>query len=268
MRKMVLQAGFWGCFLGLTLFLYAQTGADVQASAEESPRSFHQILKEKFLEGGPEFMGITLLTLIFGLAIAIERIITLTFAAGNTRKLLQEIEEALSRGDVETAREVCKKAPGVVPKILYQALERVHEGLHIVENTLHAYGSVFISRLEKNLPWISLFIAIAPMLGFMGTVIGMIQAFDEIEKAGDISPSIVAGGIKVALLTTLLGLIIAIILQVFYNYILSRIDELVSSMEDASTSLLDMLIRYRIVRTSSSGGGGEGSLEVNSPVHE
>ena len=209
---------------------------------------FHQVLKEKFIEGGPEFMGITLLTLIFGLAVSIERIITLIFASSNVRKLMASVEEHLKNGDIQGAKEACKKAPGLIPKVIYQALERVHEGREMVEKTLESYGAVLITRLEKNLPWISLFIAIAPMLGFMGTVIGMIQAFDEIEKAGDISPSIVAGGIKVALLTTLLGLIIAVILQVFYNYILSRIDEIVGALEDASASLMDILIRTGILK--------------------
>ncbi len=234
--------------MGLVDVLWAQASAG-QSGGEEG---FHELLKRYFLEGGPTFMGITLLTLIFGLAFAIERIITLSFATGNVRKLLMTIDGYLAERDVEGAIEACSRTPGLVARIVREALKRVHEGADIVEKTLHAQASVAITRLERNLPWISLFIAIAPMLGFMGTVIGMIQAFDAIQKAGDISPALVAGGIKVALLTTLLGLIIAIILQVFYNYILSRIDELVSAMESAATGVMDMVIRYRLGTSSPS----------------
>ncbi len=218
------------------------------AEEQEQELKGHQLLLKYFLEGGPTFMGITLLTLILGLAFAIERIIVVSLAGINTEKLIRQLDEALANKDLEQAEAILKKTPGPLPKVLLEALKRVQDGFEIVEKTIEAHASVVTARLERNMVWISLFIAIAPMLGFMGTVIGMIQAFDAIEKAGDISPSLVAGGIKVALLTTLLGLIIAIILQIFYNYIMSRIDEVVTDMEDLATAFVDMLIRYKIVQ--------------------
>lgn len=210
----------------------------------EADQSFHQVLKEKFIEGGPQFMGIVLVVLILGLAICIERIIYLNMASPRAKKLLIEIESALNSGGVDAAKEVCRNTRGPVASIFYQGLDRMHEGIEVVEKSIISYGSVQMGLLEKNVSWISLFIALAPMLGFMGTVIGMIDAFDAIEAAGDISPSLVAGGIKVALLTTVFGLIVAIILQIFYNYIIAKIDGIVNTMEDASISLIDLLIRY------------------------
>lgn len=209
----------------------------------EVEQSFHQVVKQKFIEGGAEFMAIVLLCLILGLALAIERIIYLNLATTNTDKLLGEIEGALSSGGVDAAKEVCRNTKGPVASIFYQGLDRAKEGIDVVEKTIVAYGSVQMGLLEKGLSWIALFIALAPMLGFMGTVIGMIGAFDAIEAAGDISPSLVAGGIKVALLTTVFGLIVAIILQVFYNYIVSKVDALVNDMEDASISMVDLLMK-------------------------
>ena len=214
---------------------------DDAAPAEEA--SFHQELKKRFIEGGPGFMGIVLLCLILGLAIAIERIIFLNLSTTNTQKLTQEVEDALSSGGVEAAKEVCRNTKGPIASIYYQGLDRTDEGLEAAEKAVVAYGGVQMGQLEKNVSWISLFIALAPMLGFMGTVIGMIQAFDKIEAAGDMNPSLVAGGIKVALLTTVFGLIVAIILQIFYNYIIAKIDSIVNSMEDASITLMDLLIR-------------------------
>ena len=214
----------------------------VEELAEE-PESFHQILKEKFIEGGAGFMGVVLITLILGLALAIERIIYLNMATTNTDKLLSDIEGALKGKGVEGAKEVCRNTPGPVASIFYQGLERSSEGLEMVEKSIVAYGSVQMGRLERNTSWIALFIALAPMLGFMGTVIGMIGAFDAIEAENNISPALVAGGIKVALLTTVFGLIVAMILQVFYNYIISKVDSLVNSMEDASITLIDILAR-------------------------
>jgi biopolymer transport protein ExbB len=216
-------------------------GAD---DAEES-LGVHQELKKRFIEGGPGFMGIVLLCLILGLAIAIERIIFLNLSTTNSKKLTQEVEDALSSGGVEAAKEVCRNTKGPVASIFYQGLDRTDEGLEAAEKAVVAYGGVQMGLLEKNVSWISLFIALAPMLGFMGTVIGMIQAFDKIEAAGDMQPSLVAGGIKVALLTTVFGLIVAIILQIFYNYIIAKIDSIVNDMEDASISLMDLLIRSR-----------------------
>ena len=186
---------------------------------EPAERSFTQELKSRFIEGGPGFMGIVLACLIFGLAIAIERIIYLNLATTNTQKLTEDVESALKSGGVDAAKEVCRNTAGPVASIFYQGLDRAGEGVESAEKAVVAYGGVQMGQLEKNVSWISLFIALAPMLGFMGTVIGMIQAFDKIQAAGDMQPSLVAGGIKVALLTTVFGLIVAIILQVFYNYI-------------------------------------------------
>lgn len=217
---------------------------DTTAVADE-PLGFHQELKKRFIEGGPGFMGIVLLCLILGLAIAIERIIFLNLSTTNTKKLTQEVEDALNSGGVEAAKEVCRNTKGPVASIFYQGLDRTDEGLDAVEKAVVAYGGVQMGQLEKNVSWISLFIALAPMLGFMGTVIGMIQAFDKIEAAGDMQPSLVAGGIKVALLTTVFGLIVAIILQIFYNYIIAKIDSIVNDMEDASITLMDILIRRK-----------------------
>lgn len=216
---------------------------DDEAPAEEV--GFHQELKKRFIEGGPGFMGIVLLCLILGLAIAIERIIFLNLSTTNTKKLTQEVEDALSSGGVDAAKEVCRNTKGPIASIFYQGLDRTDEGLEAAEKAVIAYGGVQMGQLEKNVSWISLFIALAPMLGFMGTVIGMIQAFDKIEAAGDMNPSLVAGGIKVALLTTVFGLVVAIILQIFYNYIIAKIDSIVNDMEDASISLMDLLIRNK-----------------------
>jgi len=190
----------------------------------EKPLSFHQILKEKFIEGGPGFMGIVLLTLIFGLAISIERIIYLSMATINTKKLLQNVEDALNNGGIENAKEIVRNTKGPVASIFGEGLNRYDDGLGV--------------------SWLSLFIALAPMLGFMGTVIGMIKAFDDIAAAGDISPTVVASGIKVALLTTVFGLIVAIILQIFYNFIISKIESLINDMEDSSIAFIDIVNQY------------------------
>lgn len=205
----------------------------------------HQQLKTKYIEGGAGFMSTVLMCLIFGLAIAIERIIYLNMANTNTEKLLIKIQEAYTTGGAEAAKEVCRNTRGPVASIFYQGLLRADEGIEVVEKSVVAYGSVQMSQLENGLSWIQLFISIAPMLGFMGTVIGMIAAFDAIEAAGDISPNLVAGGIKVALITTVFGLITAIILQLFYNYLVSKIDSIVVSMEDASISLIDILVKAK-----------------------
>ncbi len=218
---------------------------DDEAAPAEEELGFHQELKKRFIEGGPGFMGIVLLCLILGLAIAIERIIFLNLSTTNTKKLTDSVEGALASGGVEAAKEVCRNTKGPVASIFYQGLDRTDEGLDAVEKAVVAYGGVQMGQLEKNVSWISLFIALAPMLGFMGTVIGMIQAFDKIEAAGDMQPSLVAGGIKVALLTTVFGLIVAIILQIFYNYIVAKIDSIVNEMEDASITLMDLLIRSK-----------------------
>lgn len=221
---------------------------EVAAPAEEvapvQEVALHQALKTKFIEGGAGFMATVLACLIFGLAICIERIIYLNMATTNNEKLIAAVEAALNEGGVEAAKEVCRNTRGPVASIFYQGLLRVDQGAEAVEKTVVSYGSVQMGQLESNLGWIALFIAIAPMLGFMGTVIGMIQAFDEIQIAGDISPTLVAGGMKVALITTVGGLIVAIILQVIYNYLVSKIDSIVNSMEDASISLVDLVVKY------------------------
>jgi len=206
----------------------------------------HTTLKTKFIEGGAGFMGAVLLTLIFGLALAFERVIYLNLASTNTEKLLGAVEDALSSGGIEAAKDVCRETRGPVASIFYQGLDRADQGIDVVEKSVVSYGSVQMGLLEKNLSWISLFIAIAPMLGFMGTVIGMIDAFDKIQEQGDISPTVVAGGIKIALITTVTGLMVAIILQIFYNYLVSQIDGIVNKMEDASISLVDMLVKHNL----------------------
>ena len=219
-------------------------GGDQDDSAQE-PIGFTQEAKKRFIEGGPGFMGIVLICLILGLAISIERIIFLNLSTTNTKKLTDGVQEALSSGGVDAAKEFCRNTKGPVASIFYQGLDRANEGVESAEKAVIAYGGVQMGQLEKNVSWISLFIALAPMLGFMGTVIGMIQAFDKIEAAGDMQPSLVAGGIKVALLTTVFGLIVAMILQIFYNYLISKVDAIVNSMEDASISLIDLLVKNK-----------------------
>ena len=221
----------------------AQSVDPFNAPAEEVP--FHQALKTKFIEGGAGFMSLVIICLILGLALCVERILYLSLSKTNTKKLLEKLEAALAEGGVEAAKEVCRNTRGPVASIFYQGLLRMDQGIEVVEKTVVSYGSVQMSQMESGLSWISLFIAVAPSLGFLGTVIGMIQAFDAIQAAGDISPNVVAGGMKVALITTVGGLIVAVILQIFYNYILSKIDSLTIEMEDASISLVDTLVKYQ-----------------------
>lgn len=240
MKKLSRILAITGLFLGTIQTTYAQ------AEPAATEQGFTEVLKQKFIEGGPGFMGIVLLALILGLAIAIERIIYLNMASTNPDKLVQEIENALDEGGIEAAKEVARNTKGPVASIFYQGLERVAdgEGIDAAEKAVVGYGGVQMGLLEKNVSWLTLFIALAPMLGFMGTVIGMIQAFDAIETAGTISAEVVAHGIKVALLTTVFGLIVAIILQILYNYIVSKIDSIVNGMENASISLIDLLVKY------------------------
>jgi biopolymer transport protein ExbB len=266
MKKLFAFVAVFGMLLiGASINMYAQEGQTdttqveqvaavaqeqvqtaVAAIPEEEGGQLHKEIKRLFIEGGAQFMGTVLLALILGLSIAIERIIYLNLATTNTNKLLAKIEAALEEGGVEAAKEVCRNTRGPVASIFYQGLDRAHEGIEMAEKSIISYGGVQMGLLEKNLSWISLFIAIAPMLGFMGTVVGMIVAFDNIERAGNVSATLVAGGIKVALITTIAGLIVAIILQVFYNYILSKIDNLTNQMEDASISLVDLLVKYNL----------------------
>ncbi len=224
---------------GIAMFSGA-TELFAQDAAMENPTGY-QILKKYFIDGDWRFMSFVLICLILGLAFCIERIITLNIASANTDKLLERIDENLKGGDVDGAMEVCKSTQGPTASVLYEGLKAARQGPDAVEKAIVSYGAVQMGLLEKGLVWISLFIAIAPMLGFMGTVIGMIQAFDRIAEVGDLSPAVVADGIKVALLTTVFGLIVAIILQIFYNYIISKIDSIVNKMEDASIALVDVM---------------------------
>ncbi|TFG72985.1 MAG: MotA/TolQ/ExbB proton channel family protein [Flavobacteriales bacterium] len=215
------------------------------AAPAEAEKGFTQVLKEQFIQGGAGFMGIVLLCLILGLAVAIERIIYLNLSSTNTAKLKQQVEDALASGGVEAAKEVCRNTKGPVASIYYQGLDRAGESIESAEKAVIAYGGVQMGQLEKNVSWLSLFIAVAPMLGFMGTVIGMIQAFQKIAAVGNLSASLIAGDIQVALLTTVFGLITAIILQIFYNYIIAKIDGIVNDMEDSSITLIDMLVDHK-----------------------
>lgn len=225
--------------------LEIQTKTETSEMAVPEEKGLHQIFKTKFIEGGVTWMTPILILLIIGLAIVIERIIYLNMATTNTEKLLQNIEEAIKNGGIESAKEVCRNTRGPVASIFYQGLDRYDQGLEAVEKSIISYGSVQSSNLERGLTWISLIIALSPMLGFLGTVVGMVSAFDAIEMAGDISPTIVAGGIKVALLTTIFGLIVAIVLQVFYNYLVTKIESLVNAMEDSSISMMDILVHFQ-----------------------
>ena len=204
----------------------------------------HKTLKTKFIEGDALLMSLPSIALGIGLAFCIERIIYLSLAEINVKKFVASIEEALGKGDVEGAKEIARNTRGPIASIYYQGLMRLDQGVDVVEKSVVSYGGVQAGYLEKGCSWITLFIAMAPSLGFMGTVIGMVQAFDKIQQVGDISPTVVAGGMKVALLTTILGLVVALILQVFYNYILSKIEALTSEMEDSSVTLLDLVIKY------------------------
>ena len=225
-----------------TVNAFAQEAA--AAETELAGETMHQVLMQKFLEGGWGWMLPVLVCLIIGLAIAIERMLYLSFSNINTKKFIEKFSETLNGQGVEAAKDLCRNTKGPVASIYYQGLDRYDQGLDAVEKAVVSYGSVQQGQLESGLSWIGLFIALSPMLGFMGTVVGMIQAFDQIQAMGDISPTAVAGGIKVALLTTLMGLIAAVILQLFYNYIVSKIDTLVNTMEDASITLVDILTAY------------------------
>ena len=261
MKKLFALAAILGMFVfGVNTQVFAQPGdstnvedviveqnEDVvdQTNEDAEQGQLHRVIKEKFIEGGPMFMSFVLLALILGLALSIERIIYLNLADVNTEKLLVSVEEALETGGVEAAQEICRNTRGPVASIFYQGLSRADQGIDVVEKSVISYGSVQMGLLERGLTWISLFISLAPMLGFMGTVIGMIDAFDSIQAAGDVNAGLVAGGIKVALITTVSGLIVAMILQVFYNYIVTKVDGIVNEMEDTSISLIDILVKYQ-----------------------
>ncbi|MCJ7467458.1 MAG: MotA/TolQ/ExbB proton channel family protein [Maribacter sp.] len=248
MKRLFSILAMSGLFVAGTNTVSAKVTAAVmfmQDAAPEAEKGFTQVLKEKFIEGGAGFMGIVLLCLILGLAVAIERIIYLNMASTSSAKLKQQVEDALASGGIEAAKEVCRNTKGPVASIYYQGLDRAGESIESAEKAVIAYGGVQMGQLEKNVSWLTLFIATAPMLGFMGTVIGMIQAFEKISAVGNLSASLIAGDIQVALLTTVFGLIVAIILQVFYNYIIAKIDSIVNDMEDSSISLIDMLVDHK-----------------------
>ena len=252
MKKYFAKAFLGLCALGTSTVAFAQ---DAAAPAVET--GLYQALKVKFIEGGADFMSsiaIVLIfglssiaiVLIFGLAFALERIIYLNLAEINTQKFLKGLEDALDKGDVEGAKALARDTRGPIASIAYQGLMRLDQGIDVVEKSIVSYGGVQGGLLEKNLSWVTLFIAMAPSLGFLGTVVGMVMAFDKIEQVGDISPTVVAGGMKVALITTIGGLIVALILQVFYNYLLTKVEALLNQMEDASVSLVDMVYKYNL----------------------
>lgn len=209
---------------------------------------FHKTLKVKYIEGDAGFMSFVALVLVLGLAFCIERIIYLTLSEINAKKLMTDLEPLILDGDIEGAKTVCRNTRGPVASICYQGLMRIDESMDDIERSITSYGSVQAANLEKGCSWITLFIAMAPSLGFLGTVIGMVMAFEQIQMAGDISPTIVAAGMKVALITTIFGLIAALIMQVFYNYILSKIEHITSQMEESAITLLDIIMKYKLTR--------------------
>lgn len=246
MKKQLAILAFVGAFLLVAATAFAQEPAGATDAAAAGDQSFHQLVKDWFIDGGVAFMWPILITFVIGLAIAIERIITLNLARTNTKKLLTRIEDALAKGGVDAAKEVTKNTRGPVASIFTQGLMRANEGVDMVEKSVTSYGGVEMGKLERGLIWISLCISLGPMLGFFGTVVGMVQAFDAIQAAGDISPQVVASGMKVALITTVGGLIVGMVLQVLYNYLVSTIDGLVNSMEDASISLVDIIVKHNM----------------------
>ncbi|MDR1601868.1 MAG: MotA/TolQ/ExbB proton channel family protein [Tannerella sp.] len=241
MKKLFTKTLLVLCALGTSVAMFAQEVAAIEGE------SMHQALKTKFIEGSADFMSTVAIALILGLAFVLERIIYLNLADTNVKKMLEGIESALvDKGDVESAKAIARDTRGPIASIAYQGLLRIDQGVDIVEKSIISYGGVQGGLLEKNLSWVTLFIAMAPSLGFLGTVVGMVMAFDKIERVGDISPTVVAGGMKVALITTVGGLIVALILQVFYNYLLSKLEAILNKMEDASITLLDIIIKYNV----------------------
>ncbi len=221
------------------------------ATAEDTPAEgggLHQILKTKFIEGDASFMSLVALALVLGLAFCIERIIYLSLSEINAKKFMADLDEKIAQNDIEGAKDLCRETRGPVASICYQGLVRIDDDIENIERSVAAYGTVQAANLEKGCSWITLFIAIAPSLGFLGTVIGMVMAFEQIQAAGDINPTIVAAGMKVALITTIFGLIVALILQLFYNYILSKIEHLTSQMEESAITLLDSILKNKLSR--------------------
>lgn len=230
-----------------SLDLYMAEVPDSTMMPVES-EGFHKTLKVKYIEGNAGFMSFVALVLVLGLAFCIERIIYLTLSEINAKKLMTDLEPLIMKGDIEGAKTICRNTRGPVASICYQGLMRIDESMDDVERSITSYGSVQAANLEKGCSWITLFIAMAPSLGFLGTVIGMVMSFEQIQMAGDISPTIVAAGMKVALITTIFGLIAALIMQVFYNYILSKIEHITSQMEESAITLLDIIMKYKLTR--------------------
>ena len=244
MKKLFAMLALMGAMTFAPVSVMAQDAPAEAAVVEEG--GIHKELKTKYIEGGADFMSLPAIALVLGLAFCIERIVYLSLAEVNAKKLMGKIEGALEKGDVEGAKAIARNTRGPVASICYQGLMRIDEGLDVVERSVVSYGGVQAGYLEKGCSWITLFIAMAPSLGFIGTVVGMVMAFDDIQQAGDISPTVVAGGMKVALITTIFGLIVALVLQVFYNYILAKIEEITSQMEDSSITLLDIILKYNL----------------------
>ena len=244
MKKLFAMLALMGAMTFAPVSVMAQDAPAEAAVVEEG--GIHKELKTKYIEGGADFMSLPAIALVLGLAFCIERIVYLSLAEVNAKKLMGKIEGALEKGDVEGAKNIARNTRGPVASICYQGLMRIDEGLDVVERSVVSYGGVQAGYLEKGCSWITLFIAMAPSLGFIGTVVGMVMAFDDIQQAGDISPTVVAGGMKVALITTIFGLIVALVLQVFYNYILAKIEEITSQMEDSSITLLDIILKYNL----------------------
>ena len=245
MKKLFAMLALMGALTFAPVSVMAQDAAPAETAVVEEG-GIHKELKTKFIEGDAGFMSLPAIALVIGLAFCIERIVYLSLAEVNTKKLLANIEGALEKGDVEGAKTIARNTRGPVASICYQGLMRIDEGIDVVERSVVSYGGVQAGYLEKGCSWITLFIAMAPSLGFIGTVVGMVMAFDDIQQAGDISPTVVAGGMKVALITTIFGLIVALVLQVFYNYILAKIEEITSQMEDSSITLLDIIMKYNL----------------------
>ena len=244
MKKLFAMLALMGAMTFAPVSVMAQDAPAEAAVVEEG--GIHKQLKTKFIEGDAGFMALPAIALVIGLAFCIERIVYLSLAEVNAKKLMGKIEGALEKGDVEGAKNIARNTRGPVASICYQGLMRIDEGLDVVERSVVSYGGVQAGYLEKGCSWITLFIAMAPSLGFIGTVVGMVMAFDQIQQAGDISPTVVAGGMKVALITTIFGLIVALVLQLFYNYILAKIEEITSQMEDSSITLLDIIMKYNL----------------------
>ncbi len=221
-------------------------GEDSSLEGSVEQVGFHKALKTKFIEGNAGFMSLVALALVLGLAFCIERIIYLSLSEINAKKFMADLDDKIMLGDIEGAKKQCRETRGPVASICYQGLERLDESIDNIERSVTSYGSVQSANLEKGCSWITLFIAMAPSLGFLGTVIGMVMAFDQIQMAGDISPTIVASGMKVALITTIFGIIVALVLMIFYNYILSKIEHLTSQMEESAISLLDSVMKYKL----------------------